>query len=182
MKSGRSGARSRQGYSLVELLVVVAMIGMFSLVTVPQFMTFLQQGKIRASVRQFNGNLRAARARAITRNVKTAVSFAPGLTPAAGLKSGQYAIFDFNAGANTWDLVGHWYRLEEPVYFLASNFDADTATDDTLHDVIFLPTGVVASMPATPTVELKTDANVPNNHCTITMSPAGSFTSVMSTD
>lgn len=185
MMSRRPGSGSERGYSLTELLVVVAMIGMFSLVTVPQFMTFYRQSKVRASVRQFNSHLRAARQRAITLNKTTAISFAPGLTPSAGFQSGQYGIYDKDPVSGVWTRVGNWHRLEQPVYFVASDFDVDDAIVDTLHDVIFQPNGTVPNLPTggeDPTVELRTTVAVPNNHCTITMQTAGTFTSVLSTD
>jgi prepilin-type N-terminal cleavage/methylation domain-containing protein len=191
MMSRKRGRNGQGGYSLTEMLVVVAMIGLFSLVTVPQFMNYYRQAKVRASVRQFNGHMRAARLRAITRNNPTAISFAAGTVPAGGFQSGQYGIFDRNVDTSTtpptvtWQLVGNWYRLEQPVYFLPSDFATDAATDDDLNDVVFLSNGTVSNLPVspdTPTLELKSAANVPNNHCTITVNLAGFFTSVMSTD
>ena len=184
MRIGRFGVRNQGGYSLTEMLVVVAMIGMFSLVTVPQFINLYRQAKIRAAVRQFNSHLRQTRQRAITQNKQTAVSFAPGLNPAGGHTSGQYALYEIDTSTDpdSWDQVGAWYRLEEPVYFLASNFATDSTIDDTLHDVIFNADGTVSNLPSTAKIEFKTDADVPNNHCTVTMHAAGSFTSAMSTD
>jgi prepilin-type N-terminal cleavage/methylation domain-containing protein len=191
MRNGSPGAPGQRGYSLVEMLVVVAMIGIFSLVTVPQFMTFYRQAKIRASIRQFNGHLRGARQLAITKNVQAAISFAPGANPGGGFLPGQYGIYQRNVDTSTtpdtitWVLVGQLKRLEEPVYFLASDFDTDDTTADVLHDVIFMPNGTVPNLPGageTPTIEIKSDANVPNNHCTITMNAAGTFTSALSSD
>ncbi len=183
MRNRRTCGEGQRGYSLAEMLVVVALIGMFSLVSVPQFMTYYQQSKVRASVRQFNGHLRTARLRAITRNNPTAISFVPGLNP-PGNRRGAYGIFDRSASGTTWTLVGaKVYYLEDPVYFLASDFAVNSARVDALHDVVFLANGTISNIPAgDPIVELKTNANVPNNHCTITLNAAGFFTSVMSTD
>lgn len=185
MRIATFGVRSQRGYSLTEMLVVVAMIGIFSLVTVPQFITMYRQAKIRAAVRQFNGHLRYARQHAITKNVATAISFYGG---SSGTTAGQYGIYQRVVDTSTdpdtisWELVGNLYALEEPVYFLASNFSKTTAKNDNMHDVIFQPDGTVSSLPGTPKVEIKTDVAVPNNHCTITMKAAGTFTSVMTTD
>lgn len=191
MRIATFGVRNQKGYSLTEMLVVVAMIGIFSLVSVPQFINLYRQAKIRAAVRQFNGHLRYARQYAITRNTTTALSFAAGATPTGGAAAGQYGVFERVVDTSTdpdtvsWNIVGNWYRLEPPVYFLASDFDTGDATNDSLHDVVFKSTGVVTNLPGAgeaPTIELKTDADVPNNHCTITMKVSGSFTSAMSTD
>jgi prepilin-type N-terminal cleavage/methylation domain-containing protein len=183
---------SERGYSLAELMVVVAIIGIFSLVTVPAFMKYQQSSQIRASTRQMNADFRAARQRAITRNNPVAVSFAVGATPGGGFRKGQYALFDRVVDTSTdpdtitWVRIGVWKNMLDPVYFLDSDFASDAATDDALDDVIFLGNGTIANMPVgageTPDVEFKTDSKVPNNHVKDTFNASGFFQSVLSTD
>ena len=112
--------RGQRGYSLAEMLVVVALIGLFSLVSVPQFINLYRQSKMRAAIRQFTSDLRLARIRSITKNNRVALSFAPGATPSGGKVAGQYGIYDLNG--TTWTLVGEYKRLEQPIYFLSSSF------------------------------------------------------------
>ena len=177
---------AEDGYSLVEMLVVVAIIGILSLVTVPQFMNFMKQNKIRTSVRQFTAEVRGARQRAITRNFPTAISFTPGATPAGGGVRGRYAIYDFVPATNTWTLVNNYKNLDQSVYFMASDFALNAALDDNMNDIVFMPNGTIANIPAgvglTPVMAIKSDNKVPKNRCTLTFSPAGSFTSALSTD
>jgi prepilin-type N-terminal cleavage/methylation domain-containing protein len=57
-----------RGYSIVELLVVVAVIGILSLVTIPAFMNFQRSNAIKAGLRSFTADIRNCRQRAISRN------------------------------------------------------------------------------------------------------------------
>ncbi|HEX9407409.1 MAG TPA: prepilin-type N-terminal cleavage/methylation domain-containing protein, partial [Thermoanaerobaculia bacterium] len=58
--------RSQSGYSLAEMLTVVAIVGMLALVMVPNFITFFQSNKMKSSMRNFTTDLRSARALAIS--------------------------------------------------------------------------------------------------------------------
>jgi prepilin-type N-terminal cleavage/methylation domain-containing protein len=174
---------TESGYSLVEMLVVLAIVGVLSLVTVPQFMTFYKQNKMRTAVRQFTSDIRGARQRAITLNAPTAISFTPGATPAGGGVRGRYAIYTLNGG--TWTMVGGYKNLDQAVYFINSDFPVDSGLADNMQDVVFLPNGTVSNLPSspsTPLVVIKSDNKVPNNRCTLTFSTSGSFTSALSTD
>src|SRR4051794_11061411 len=57
-----------RGYSIMEILVVVAIIGIMSLVTVPAFMNFQRSNSVKASLRSFTSDIRNCRQRAISRN------------------------------------------------------------------------------------------------------------------
>ena len=63
----RSGFKrfSQQGYSLAEMLVVIAIIGTLSLISVPAFMNFKRAADFKASMRAFTTDIRNARAAAI---------------------------------------------------------------------------------------------------------------------
>ena len=67
--------RRQAGYSLPEMLTVVAIIGVLALVTVPAFINFYQAGKMRASMRNFTTDLRSIRQRAITRGHQTILTY-----------------------------------------------------------------------------------------------------------
>jgi prepilin-type N-terminal cleavage/methylation domain-containing protein len=190
MKKRTTHLRRLRGYSLVELLVVVAMIGMFSLVTVPPILSYMGQLRVRSATRLLNGDLRAARQRAITRNNPVAFSFLPGdADPSTGMEKGKYAFFDRVGTAEpfTWEQVGP-ARYLEGVYFLESDFQLAAAFDDDMRDVIFRPNGTIDNMdipgdPVDPAiVAIRTERDVRNNHVTNTYTIAGSFTTTLTTD
>lgn len=56
--------RSR-GYSLTELLTIVAMIGVVSMVTLPAFLQIMPQYRIRAAASEMAASLRMLRAKAV---------------------------------------------------------------------------------------------------------------------
>lgn len=177
--------RQPRGYSLVELLVVVAMIGMFSLVTVPPMLSYMGQIRVRSATRLINGDLRAARQRAITRNNPVAFSFLPGDADTSdGMEKGQYAIFD-RLGTEppfTWERIGPMKYLEG-VYFLRTGFAPVATVDADMATIIFRPNGTISNLPnANPVVAIRTERDVMNNSVTNTFAVAGNFTTTLTTD
>lgn len=140
--------RSRQrGYTLAEALVVVAIIGLVTGVSVPFFMNYLRQNRVRSSATYFQTALRYARQRAVTRHTFTRVSFLPNTDP------GQYTIWDGNLDATgalaSWTAVQPKVRyLDKGVTFandgtqaVADNYDntgsATAGSADGQPDIIF---------------------------------------------
>src|SRR6185369_5266530 len=64
-----------RGYTLTELLVVLAIIGLFSLITVPQFVSMYRSSVVKGSMREFTSMARKARQIAATRNDRVRVRF-----------------------------------------------------------------------------------------------------------
>lgn len=148
--------RSTSGYSLAELLVVVAIIGILSLVSVPAFMNYRNSTKLKSSMRQFVADLRVARQRAITENHPTMISFRTG--------SGRVTYRDFDGsvasdGTVTYSAVRpaskYEKNLDPDVYFAPSTsvclFD-DLITTPTQtngwNDIIFASNGTVDNVPS----------------------------------
>ncbi|HEX7807697.1 MAG TPA: GspH/FimT family pseudopilin [Thermoanaerobaculia bacterium] len=152
--------RSSSGYSLAELLVVVAIIGILSLVSVPAFMNYRNATKLKGSMRQFAADLRLARQRAITENHPTMISFRTGVNQTV------YRDFDGEVasdGTVTYSAVvpasKYEKRLDPDVYFAPVSsvcLFADTITSPSQtngwNDIVFAANGTVAStsMPTNP--------------------------------
>ncbi|MGN6182709.1 MAG: pilus assembly FimT family protein [Thermoanaerobaculia bacterium] len=144
-----------RGYSLAELLVVVAIIGILSLVSVPAFMNYRQSAKLKASMRQFVADIRASRARAITENHPTMISFRTG--------AGKITYRDFNGELQSDGTVNYAAMtpvskyeksLDPDVYFAASTsvcLFADTITSPSQtsgwNDIVFNANGTVSNVP-----------------------------------
>lgn len=93
----RQPPNHQSGYSLAEMLVVVAIIGVISLVSVPQFLSFQRANRLKSSMRQVMNDLRLARQQAITLRTSTRLRFAS--------NSSQYVVEQRNADG-TWSGLG----------------------------------------------------------------------------
>ncbi len=137
----RTTGRAERGYSLMEMLVVVAIIGVLMLVTIPNFMAMRKSSLVKGSMRQFTNDLRAARQRAVTRSSLVRVSFDSGKR--------RYYIFESTNNGTSWEAVGANPRyLAENVYLENSTGTSEfpDAINDgglgKLPDVIFERNGV----------------------------------------
>jgi len=191
---------SRQaGYSLAEMLTVVAIIGTLALVSVPAFMNFYNSNKVKTAMRTFTSDLRTARMTAISRGrvVKftyktSAVSDLQGKQPATTERT--YNFYEGNRSLGpvnqiTWTaLTGAGSNppkpekiLDDVVYFpldggtTPQTFTDDDQVADGWLDVIFFPDGHV-KLPANTTsgtITIKTDRRVPKPQYAIQISPSG---------
>lgn len=67
--------RDHQGFSLIELLVVVGLIMIMAAVSLPAIGRYIRNYQIRGAVTQVAGEIQTARAKAITKNVNFGVVF-----------------------------------------------------------------------------------------------------------
>jgi len=65
----------RNGFTLLELLTVVAIIGIIALVSMPAFSNYRRNASMKAEVAELRGILRAVRSRAIARGQHCGVKF-----------------------------------------------------------------------------------------------------------
>jgi prepilin-type N-terminal cleavage/methylation domain-containing protein len=68
--------RNQHGFSLIEILAVVSIIGILALCAVPSFAAYRRRASLRAEAEQLRSILRSARSRAIARNAHAGVKFA----------------------------------------------------------------------------------------------------------
>ncbi len=128
----------QRGFSVAELLVVLAIIGILSLVAVPQFISMYHSSTTKSSMRDFTSTLRKARQLAVTRGERTRVTFSTGTTGGATFKIDTGGT---NLSAPTWVLFpGSSHALEPTMYFDASS--TLPATSGTNLEVDFLPSGL----------------------------------------
>jgi prepilin-type N-terminal cleavage/methylation domain-containing protein len=160
---------SERGYSLAELMVVVAIIGIFSLVTIPAMTNFNRMNKVRAAVRELNSDLRAVRTLAITQSAPMTITIYTGKYETAGQNKDLRARYDL---PEVVPLTRRIKRLDDIVYFVGDENESETIT--------FLPNGTIQGMVGvtTRTIQLSSDYELPNDDVTITFSPSGSFKTV----
>ena len=87
-----STRRPSSGYTITELLIVIAIIGMFSAIAMPRWMNLQRHAAVRAAAEELQSVFRGARMRAITTGRNVGVRFT---------KSGNdwmYALYDDRNG------------------------------------------------------------------------------------
>ena len=71
--------RTREiGFTLLELMIIVAILGILTALAAPSFTSLLERRKIIAAAEAIQSDLRWARGEAIKRNTDVTVSFTPG--------------------------------------------------------------------------------------------------------
>ena len=165
----KSRLRIQAGFSLLELLTVIAIIGIFVLFVIPNMVEFAKSNQIRTSVRGFTADVRQARQLAVSRNAQARLTFSTGAT------ANNYAMFTSTDGGTTWTKFGPTKTLEQIVHFQSTDFV--DSTSDGRPDIIFLPNGTVSPMPANGRVVLQTNQSIPHPSVTVRLSAAGSVTS-----
>ncbi len=180
--------RGQAGYSLPEMITVVAIIGVLALLTIPSFMNYYQSNKVKAAMRTFTSDLRSARSLAIVHGHEVKISFNVGANQRSyNVYEAPYALGIIPNGS--WaPLTGPGSSpsqatkvLDNIVYFPAdSSSSPQTFTDvdptpDGLLDLVFYPDGH-AQIPkglTSATISIKTDLNVPKPIYQIQVSPSG---------
>lgn len=158
---------AQKGYSLVEALVVVAIVGLVSLVTVPNFITMYRSSKFKSSLRQFTSDIRSARQHAVSINRTTRVSFE------AGDGKRTYEIAETTGqdlSTATWTTIEE-NTMEETVFFHSAPgiTNVDNSADGTL-DLVFKNDGTIIQEGD---VILRTTDQIPYNQFTVDISPVG---------
>lgn len=163
-------ASRQSGYSLSELLVVVAIIGVMSLVAVPSFISMMQSSRLKSSLRKFTTDLRGARAQAVTQYRWVKVQLETGVTP------GRYTIQESSDLGVTWGTPTE-ETLIDPISIDSTTFeDGDDA--DSFPEIIFRNNGTIVMAAGVTSREmvLKTTADIAKPSITITAKPTGKIT------
>ena len=70
--------RCRKGFSITELIIVMAIIAVLSLITVPAFLRYTANTNLKSAVREITSDISMMKERAISRNLKQRIVFNTG--------------------------------------------------------------------------------------------------------
>lgn len=149
----QAGTSLIKGFSLVELMVVVAVIGILLATGLPSFNTWIQNSKIRGAAEAVLSGLQTARSEAIRRNARVTFTLMPGggtllwtvgcttvtatcpaviqtrpMSEGSLLTSGGALVVNFDAGADTQVIYDSFGRVGN--MFAVAAWNVNSATGD----------------------------------------------------
>lgn len=164
---------SQSGYSLAEMLTVVAIIGIMSLIVVPNFVQYYRSIRLKTAMRRVTNDLRGARQRAVTRNSMVMVSYKSGVAPAT------YTTYESLDSGTTWTKLGNAVTLDKPISLNDATAVANQLTDayqaDGLTDAVFKQDGTSVFPPNVTTgqIVIKTTDKVAIPSYTVSITSTG---------
>jgi len=168
----RSPKHHQRGYSITELLVVVSLIGALSLVAVPSFMSLMNTNRMSTTIRQFAGDLRGARGRAVSQGRPAKIALTTGAT------AQSYSLYDCttidSAGKVTCGGTPVWTKtIDNTTHFESTTFvDADSTANTDL-DIVFKTDGTLSNAPSSPEVVIRSSKSIRYNEADFKMNVAG---------
>src|SRR5512140_397335 len=172
-KSRISLSGAERGYTLIEALVVVAIIGIFSLIAIPNFLGMYRSSKLKTSLRNVTTDMRWARQRAVSRDRFAMFSV---------MGTSQWEVFEGTRDAKdptkiNWEPtpVKGPTELDSSVQFTSTGGFKDVDGDGHV-DIVFGGDGTVWNMPdpiSDAYIKVKTEFPLPKNEYTISLSNAG---------
>jgi len=140
----RSSARRLAGYTLTEVLVVVAIVGILTALAVPNFTQMMQRQKVDSQVSAMVSAMRSARAEAVKRGQQ--VTLCPTNNPNDNLPTCAAGNPDWSKGWVVFVDNGPNLRTLDPgetIINVQQAFDGSGGiTNASLNSIVFLPSGL----------------------------------------
>ncbi len=88
--------KNSKGFTLIEVLIVIAMIGILSAIAIPNYINWLPNYRLKGAARDLYSNMQKVKLEAVKRNTDVGIAFTTVVFPALG---GSYQAFvDDGAG------------------------------------------------------------------------------------
>jgi len=130
-----NSASARKGFTLVEIMVAVAIIGLMAFIFYPNIVNTLESRKIEGSAREVLVTLQRAKFQAVKTKLNHRVKF-------EAVGAGWVYSIEKEDNPNEWNIMGGFLRKSIPLEFQVNvDFPSDT--------VEFSPLGLVANYSST---------------------------------
>ena len=138
--------KDKDGFSLMEIMVVIAVIGIIAAIALPNFFSWLPNIRLKSSARDLYSNIQKAKLEATKRNVCVGMNFN---TVAFPLTGGGYTVFvdDGTGGGTACNMTQDGTEatlsnilVENGISLISANFPLPVTTS-----FCFTPTAVVCS-------------------------------------
>jgi len=165
----------RTGFTLIEMLVVIVIVGIMLALTLPAVNNLMKSGGLGAATRHVSNTLNLARQYAITHRTRTRVVFPYSLTVGAGISQAPryltYAVVAKDSTTAGWSYIGKWEFLPLGVVFLNNGPGAldDTPASLQTDPAMPFPSTRAGPYPAPP-------ASYPTSLACIEFGPTGAAT------
>ncbi len=119
---GQRLIRSREGFTLVEAILVVGIMGILMAISIPSFVGWRENLMYRETAREVASILREAKSRAITNNLEHQVQFDPN-PPSVSTRYGMRASTRAYMSLSDWtgvSAVTNWTILDSQVKIVAA--------------------------------------------------------------
>jgi prepilin-type N-terminal cleavage/methylation domain-containing protein len=127
---GKADMKKQKGFSLVELLIVIALISIFAMIGVNSWQRYVTNANLRSATRDVASDILLCKEKAVSESKQYQITFNSG--------ANTYTIGQWNSGTSVFDII----QTKTPLTFGPGNSILDTTFAG--NTVTFLPRGTIS--------------------------------------